>query len=147
MNKFSSFFNKIYINSPIFCQDLNRVNSLKPSKPQAKERKIVYSIMLQHYITNFQKCSLINMRIFHNLKQEKLGPEYDPKNLFLNDYDYDISYEKLYDETLKHATTRRWWRRSKKLKRIKNVDSKQTINQSQIVYLLYQHHQNHFVSL
>ena len=47
-------------------------------------------IILQGYILNFQKSILMNIRLF----QRELGCNYDPTNIVLETYNYDVRFEK-----------------------------------------------------
>ena len=49
-------------------------------------------IMLQNYTTTVQKSILMNTSLFQILRKE-LGNKYNPLNLFLETYNYDIQFE------------------------------------------------------
>ena len=129
-----------------FYRDSGKLNDLEPRKECTKEKKSwiknsskqEYNEVLQIYFNQYLNLSFFKMR--------KLGPECDPKNLLLNDYyswyeEIDGTRVKRLDDTtpktlvvtllekivknlLICVTTRRQWRRE----RIKNLNSKQTIN-------------------
>ena len=49
-------------------------------------------ILLQNYTTTVQKSILMNTSLFQILRKE-LGNKYNPLNLFLETYNYDIQFE------------------------------------------------------
>ena len=49
-------------------------------------------IMLQNYTVTVQKSILMNTSLFQILRKE-LGNKYNPLNLFLETYNYDIQFE------------------------------------------------------
>ena len=90
----SYLLTKKYGNLASFRQDLNKLSRLKPRKSHTKEKRIiVLNSTLEWY-------EYVN---FSFSKTRKLGPEYDPKNVFLNDYGYDVWYENLDDKTFKKS--------------------------------------------
>ena len=74
-------------------------------------------------------------------ERKKMNNKYKPETLFVKRYNYNDWYknvessgkEELFDKEESvdfSATTRRWWRRSKRRKTIKKFNSKQVINQT-----------------
>ena len=66
------------------------------------------------------------------IKEKKIGSKYNPKDLFRDEYDYNVWSENVKESTDKEESTtdgtfrRRW--RSKRRKRIKNFNLKEIIS-------------------
>ena len=83
-----------------FHRDLDKFNIIEPRKESTKQKKIrvknnsekLYNKLLQIYFNQDHNLS------FSKIK--KFGPKYDLKNLLINDYDYDVSYEEPADTEL-----------------------------------------------
>ena len=102
MNRFNNLsFDRKYGNLASFRQDLNKLSSLKPRKSHTKENRIIALNIAPELYNDLPGMYFDEFVNFSFSKARMSGSEYDSKNLFLHDYDYDVWYEKLDDKTLK----------------------------------------------
>ena len=77
----------------MFFNELNKFNSLKPRKECKKEKKVTVPDIVSELYNEYIEIYFDQQMAFSDVRKRNLGSRYDPTNLFLETYNYDVWFE------------------------------------------------------